>query len=208
VPVAAAKLVARMATTAAELEDRVRARLRQLRFERGLSLSALARACGLAASTLSRLETGARRLTVAHVAQLARAMDVSIDELLATEPTQRATDDPPRSRDGKTWRAVGPERTTGARVYRVGIPADLRQPTLHSHEGHQWLYVLQGSVRLIIEHHDLVLHEGEAVAFHTWRPHWLGAIDGPAEALVIFTPDGRPLRPLAASHRADRSRMA
>ena len=201
-PVAAAKLVAGMATTAADLEDRVRVRLRQLRFERGLSLSALARACGLAPSTLSRLETGARRLTLAHVAQLARAMNVSIDDLVATEPAQPAPDDPPRSRDGKTWRPVGPERTTGARVYRVAIPADLRQPTLHSHEGHQWLYVLEGSVRLIIEHHDLVLREGEAAAFHTWRPHWLGAVDGPAEALVIFAPDGRPLRPISPSDRA------
>jgi transcriptional regulator with XRE-family HTH domain len=186
-----------MATTAAELEDHVRARLRQIRFQHGLSLSALARRSGLAASTISRLETGARRLTLAHVARLARALEVSTDELLALDPGQRATADPVPSRDGKTWQAVGPERTTGARVYRVGIPVDVRQPRLHGHEGHQWLYVLDGSVRLLIEDRDLVLNEGQAAEFHTWRPHWLGAIDRPAEALVIFAPDGRPLRPIA-----------
>jgi hypothetical protein len=53
-----------------------------VRFERGLFVAALARASGLAASTVSR-------------------------------PT---ADHPPRSRDGKTWHAVGPERPTGARV--------------------------------------------------------------------------------------------
>jgi transcriptional regulator with XRE-family HTH domain len=192
-----------MARTEAELEQRVRARLRQVRFERGLSLSALARAAGLAASTISRLETGARRLTFAHVAELARAMDVPTDELLATNPRQRENDDPSRSRDGKTWQAVGPERTTGARVYRVGIPVDLRQPVLHSHEGHQWLYVLDGRVRLIIEGHDLVLSEGQAAEFHTWRPHWLGAIDRPADALLIFAPDGQAVRPISPGDRAD-----
>jgi transcriptional regulator with XRE-family HTH domain len=206
--VAPAKIVAEMATKAGDLEERVRARLRQVRFERGLSLTAVAHASGLAASTVSRLETGVRRLTLMHVAHLARAMDVSTDELLATDPRQPATDDPPRSRDGKTWEAVGPERTTGARVYRVGIPVELRQPALHSHEGHQWLYVLQGSVRLIVEHHHLVLNEGEAAEFQTWRPHWLGAIDHPAEALVIFTPDGRPVQPISPWHRPSRSETA
>lgn len=135
-------------------------------------------------------------------------MDVPTDELLATDPAQRANDDPSRSRDGKTWQAVGPERTTGARVYRVGIPVDLRQPMLHSHEGHQWLYVLDGRVRLIIEDHDLILSQGQAAEFHTWRPHWLGAIDHPAEALVIFAPDGQPLRPVSPNDRADPRRPA
>jgi transcriptional regulator with XRE-family HTH domain len=197
-----------MATTAAELEDRVRARLRQVRFERGLSVAGLARASGLAASTVSRLETGARRLTLAHVAGLARAMDVSIDELVAADPARLTADNPPRSRDGKTWHAIGPERPTGARVYRVRIPDDLGHPRLHSHEGHQWLYVLDGTVRLVIEQHDLVLNEGQAAEFHTWRPHWIGALDRPAEALIIFTPDGRRLHPISPGDRPTRSRTA
>jgi transcriptional regulator with XRE-family HTH domain len=121
-----------MATSTAGVEDRVRARLRQVRFERGLSVAALARASGLAASTVSRLETGARRLTLVHVARLARAMDVSIDELVAADPARPPADHDPRSRDGKTWQAVGPERPTGARVYRVRIPDDLRQPRCSS----------------------------------------------------------------------------
>jgi transcriptional regulator with XRE-family HTH domain len=181
----AAKLVARMAT---ELEEVVRARIRQLRFERGLSLGALARASGLAVSTLSRLETGARRLTLGHIARVAVALDVKTDVLLGVDraPVRVA-------RDGKTWKAVGPERVDGARVYRVGIPVGGEEPVLHSHEGFQWLYVLSGAVRLVVERHDVVLSPGQATQFHTWRPHWLGAVGRPAEALIIFTPDGRPL---------------
>ena len=186
-----------MATMATGLEDRVRARLRQVRFQRGLSLSALALGSGLAASTISRLEAGARRLALAHVERLARAMDVPTDTLLLSD--RGPADDPLRSRDGKTWQAVGPERSTGARVYRVGIPLDLRDPVLHGHEGHVWLYVLDGSVRLIVDHHDVVLSVGQAAEFHAWRPHWLGAVDRPAEALVIFAPDGQPLRPISPS---------
>jgi quercetin dioxygenase-like cupin family protein len=135
-------------------------------------------------------------------------MDVSIDELVAADPARPTPDDPPRSRDGKTWHAIGSERPTGTRVYRVRIPNDLEHPRLHSHEGHQWLYVLYGTVRLVIEQHNLVLDEGQAVEFHTWRPHWLGALDGPAEALIIFTPDGRPLHPISPGNRPGRSQTA
>jgi quercetin dioxygenase-like cupin family protein len=87
----------------------------------------------------------------------------------------------------------------------VHVPTDLRQPSLHSHEGRHWLYVLDGTVRLVIEHHDLRLDEGQAVAFHTWRPHWLGALDGPADALIIFTLDGQPLDPISLDERSNRT---
>jgi transcriptional regulator with XRE-family HTH domain len=175
------------------LEDRTRARLRQLRFQRGLSVGALARAAGIAPSTLSRLETGARRLTLAHVQRLAHALGVPTDVLLATG----APEEPLRSRDGRTWDAIGPERPDGARVFRIGIPEDGRQPVLHGHEGHVWLYVLAGRVRLVVEAHDVVLGVGRAAEFHAWRPHWIGAVGGRAQALAIFSPGGEALRPLS-----------
>src|ERR671925_2194938 len=77
-----------MARSVAELasdEERIRLRLRALREERGLSLDAVAEAAGMAASTLSRLETGKRRLAVDHLAPLARALGTSVDALLTPE---------------------------------------------------------------------------------------------------------------------------
>jgi transcriptional regulator with XRE-family HTH domain len=190
----------------AGVEQRVRARLQQARFEQGLSIRALARTCGLAASTVSRLETGARRLSLAHTEKVANAMNITVDGLFAPDQARRPTDRFPPSRDGKLWQPIGPERPTGARVYHVHIPADLHEPSLHSHEGHQWLYVLDGTVRLVIEHHDLRIDAGRAAAFHTWRPHWLGALDRPADALIIFTPDGRPLNPISPDERSSTTR--
>ena len=75
-----------VASSLAELatdEERIRLRLRALREERGLSLDAVADAAGMAASTLSRLETGKRRLAIDHLAPLARALGTSVDALVA-----------------------------------------------------------------------------------------------------------------------------
>ena len=168
-----AKLVVEMA-----IEDRVRARLRQGRFERGLSLAQLADRAGMTASTVSRLETGARRLTLAQVERLADALELSTDALLATQPS------PDPARDGRTWWPVGPERPDGPRVYRVVLPVEA--PVRHQHEGHQWLYVLDGTVRLVVGAADRVLQVGETAEFSTWEPHALVAVDRPAETLVIF----------------------
>jgi transcriptional regulator with XRE-family HTH domain len=175
----------------ATLEDRVRARLRQLRFERGLTLAELASAAGMATSTLSRLESGARRITLEHVSRLAGALGVDTDALTATRAEPAAE---PQARDGKTWWPLADESAAGPRMYRVRIPAELSEPSLRSHEGHQWLYVIRGRVRLVIEAADMVLERGEAAAFHTWSPHWVGGVGEPAEILVIFDPDGEPLR--------------
>lgn len=171
---------------ATDFEDQVRARLRQARFERGLSLAALAEAAGMTASTISRLETGERRLTLAQVSRLAEALQLSTDDLLVREGV------PSPSLDGRLWQPIGPERTRGPRVYRIVLPAG-EVPHLHQHEGYQWLYVLAGTVRLVVQDDERVLHEAESAGFHTWRPHWIGALERPAEALIIFSPEGEPL---------------
>ena len=78
----------------------VRARLRALRAERGLSQEEVAARAGMAASTLSRLESGARRLALDHLAPLAGALGVEVGDLLApaTAGTRASTGARARSR--------------------------------------------------------------------------------------------------------------
>jgi quercetin dioxygenase-like cupin family protein len=62
--------------------------------------------------------------------------------------------------------------------------------TTATHDGHDWVYVLSGRLRLVLGDEDFVLTPGEAAEFSCRTPHWLGAVGGPAEALVIFGPQG------------------
>jgi transcriptional regulator with XRE-family HTH domain len=167
-------------------EDRIRRRLRALREERGLSLDAVATAAGMAASTLSRLETGKRRLAVDHLSPLAAALGTTVDGLLAPEP--RAD---PRVRgrvrtvDGMRVLPLSRTAGSGPRAYHLTVP-ERGAPDLRSHEGHEWLYVLGGRLRLVLGDDDLVLEPGEAAEFDTWTPHWIGGAGGPAEVLVLM----------------------
>jgi transcriptional regulator with XRE-family HTH domain len=167
-------------------QDRIRRRLRALREERGLSLDAVAHAAGMAPSTLSRLETGKRRLAVDHLAPLARALGTSVDELLAPEP--RA--DPRVRRRARTVNGIrvlplSREGGSGPRAYHLTLP-ERGAPDPRSHEGHEWLYVLSGRVRLVLGDEDLILAPGEAAEFSTWTPHWMSGVGGRAEVLVLM----------------------
>jgi quercetin dioxygenase-like cupin family protein len=61
------------------------------------------------------------------------------------------------------------------------------------HEGHDWLYVLDGRLRLLLGEEDLAIEPGKAVEFTTWTPHWFGALDGPVELILIVGPQGERL---------------
>ncbi|HTU09163.1 MAG TPA: helix-turn-helix transcriptional regulator, partial [Trebonia sp.] len=59
-------------------------RLRALRREQGTSLADVSAATGISVSTLSRLESGQRRATLELLLPLARAYQVSLDQIVAT----------------------------------------------------------------------------------------------------------------------------
>jgi transcriptional regulator with XRE-family HTH domain len=66
--------------------DGVGPRLRALRQERGATLADLSTTTGISVSTLSRLESGQRRPTLEQLLPLARAHQVTLDELVDAPP--------------------------------------------------------------------------------------------------------------------------
>ena len=167
-------------------------RLRALRQERETTLADLATETGISVSTLSRLESGTRKPTLELLLPLARAHQVSLDELVDAPPTG----DPrvtlrPVTGHGMTMLPLT-RRAEGIQAFKIVIPAGQRRdPDLKTHEGYEWVYVLDGRLRLLLADHDLVLEPGEAAEFDTRTPHWFGPAEGEAvEFLSLFGKQG------------------
>ena len=179
------------------VDARVRRRLRELRAERGLTLQQVAERASIDISTLSRLEAGKRRLALDHIPALAAALGVSADDLLATSrPQDPRVRGAARRYDGLTmWPLTRRGPAAGLQAHKILISAKRRTPPpeLPVHEGHEWLYVLDGRLRLLLGEQEFTIESGEAVEFTTWTPHWFGAIDGPVELIAIFGPHGEQL---------------
>jgi transcriptional regulator with XRE-family HTH domain len=166
--------------------------LRALRQRRDTTLAGLSRETGISVSTLSRLESGDRRPTLELLLPLAKAHGVTLDELVGAP----ATGDPrvhlrPVARNGMTMLPLT-RRPGGIQAYKLIIPAGHRtEPDLKVHEGYEWLYILNGRLRLVLGDQDLVLAPGEAAEFGTRLPHWFGSADSEAvEFLSLFGRQG------------------
>lgn len=127
----------------------------------------------MAASTLSRLESGKRRLTVDHLGLLATTLGTSVDALLASEPQAKARVRPRvHEVEGSRIATLSHSRGSGVpRAYHLTIRRTRTTPDLRSHEGREWLYVLGGRARLLLGDEELLLDAGEAAEFSTWTPH-------------------------------------
>ena len=164
-------------------------RLRKVREQRGVTLTEVAERTGMSKSTLSRLENGQRKPSLELLLPLAQVYRVPLDDLVGApevgDPRIRLK---PRRVNGRTVLPL--THPGGIQAWKIVIPKSQSTPTLRTHDGYEWLYVLTGRMRLIQGDRDLVLEAGEAAEFDTQQPHWFGSTgDGPAEVLSIF---GRP----------------
>ena len=175
------------------LDAVIRARIRGLRVARGWSLDALAGRCHMSASTLSRIETGHRRISIDQLVPIARALGSSLDQLVEPVDDDDVVIRPrhDRGHGAVSWTLTREDEPHGLAVAKMRISA--RRPTheLGVHPGHEWFTVLSGTARLQLGERVILVEAGQAAQFSTMAPHAITAAEGPVEILVIFDRDGR-----------------
>ena len=179
-----------------DVDALVRRRIRALRVARGWSLDALSARCSLGPSTLSRIETGDRRIALDQLVPLAAALEVSLDDLVSSGQDDDVVLRPePAHRTGTTtWLLSRDRAAAGTVVAKVRIaPGAATAPESQVHPGWEWFTVLSGRARLHLGGRDLVVEPGEAAEFPTMVPHRITPVPGSGdlEILSIFDRDGR-----------------
>jgi transcriptional regulator with XRE-family HTH domain len=187
-----------------EVDRLVRARIRGLRLALGWSLDDLAARCYLSPSTLSRIETGHRRIGLDQLTAIARALGTSIDQLVESADDDvviRPQYDEARGITAWTLKSEdGPQGMTVAKMRITRPPSEADRGELRAHPGRDWFTVLSGTVVLFLGERTVTLEPGQAAEFSTMIPHGFGALGGPAEIIGIFDHDGQRthLRPVSS----------
>jgi transcriptional regulator with XRE-family HTH domain len=176
-----------------DIEALVRQRLRGLRLSLGLSLDDLAARTHLSASTISRVETGKRTISLDVLRALCTGLQTDMATLLETSTDDDVVIRPVASRaDGQTiWPLSRPRGEGGVNAVKMRLEPRRHEGELGVHPGHDWFFVLSGTVLLTLGDREIEVHEGEAAEFSTMTPHGFGAVGGPAEVVMIFDRDGR-----------------
>ncbi|MGI5242598.1 helix-turn-helix domain-containing protein [Dactylosporangium sp. CA-139066] len=177
------------------IDDRLAARLSQLRIERGWSLEELARRADVSRSTLSRLERGEISPTAALLGKLCAAHGRPMSRLLAEvepAPPQLVTADrQPVWRDASTGfvrRSVSPPHP-GLRgevveaVLAAGADIPYDAPPVDGLEHHLW--VLSGALSLTVGGTTFALGVGDCLRYQLWGPSRF-VNPGPGDARYVL----------------------
>ena len=149
--------------------------LRQLRVERRLSQSDVARIAGVSPSAISQAEAGHRGLGLDTVVAIAEGFGISLDELLGTVPDPGyviARRDRSASRRGLT--ALLDDPSAGLRAYLVHLgPGESGEPP-NLHKGPELVVVAVGLVQIDLGPETPVVRAGDAtlatnVPVRGWR---------------------------------------
>lgn len=159
-------------------------RIRRLRRDRGLTLEDAGKLTALAASTLSKIENDQMSPTFDVVQKLAHGFDIDITELFATDQGGQ-----PSSRRSVTKNGAGRVMETPVYCHRL-LAAELSHKKIlpfisiikarelgeftewASHEGEEFLYVLQGEVSFHTAHYEPVsLQPGDSIYIDANMPH-------------------------------------
>ncbi|PSM39681.1 XRE family transcriptional regulator [Streptomyces dioscori] len=166
--------------------------LRALRRRATLTLESAAAAAGLSPAHLSRLETGQRQPSLPMLLALARIYGTTVSDLLGETVTERdavmrSADMEPTKAGGWTyWQAGAAGR--GMQSLRVHVPYGAQGDIVRVHPGEEWLYVLQGRLRLRLGDTAHVLEPGDSAHFDSLTPHRIAAADQDgAELLFVHT---------------------
>lgn len=166
--------------------------LRALRRRASLTLEAAARAAGLSPAHLSRLETGQRQPSLPMLLAVARVYGTTVSELLGEtvadrDAVVRAADMDPTPAGGWTyWQAGASGR--GMQALRVHVPYGSQGDIVRVHPGEEWLYVLDGRLRLRLGDTAHVLAPGDSAHFDSLTPHRIAAAErAGAELLFVHT---------------------
>lgn len=174
------------------IDDVVRQRIRSLRLSLGWTLDALSSRCFLSPSTLSRIETGHRRIALDQLVPIAQALGTTLDQLVEPEGDDDVVIRPePETSAGSTIWLLSRERDRrGVMIAKMRITPEREKVEPQVHPGYEWFTVLSGVLTLRLGERTIQVREGQAAEFSTMTPHALDANDGPVELLTIFDHDG------------------
>lgn len=171
------------------MTDQIRqiaARIRELREIAGISLETLAQDFGITRDKYQEYESGDSDIPVSILYKIANKFRVELAEVLTGESPRLHIYSVVRSGEG-----ISVERRKDYRYQSLAFnfihkkaepflvtvdPCDT-PVSFNSHPGQEFNYVLEGTLKVIIDCHEIVLNKGDALFFDSGYQHGMKAMD-------------------------------
>ena len=194
-------------------------RLRLIRLARGIGLRELARRLDLSPSSISQIETGKMQPSVRTLYAFAEELGVTVDEVLFASGPIAPAEQPSAGVESTAAPGPGPglavQRAVGRPAITLNSGVTWERLMLWSdedvefieatyepggasgppeafvrHNGHEFGYVLEGTLRVVVGFDEFVLGPGDVITFPSSTPHRLSN-DGSDTVRAIWVVRGR-----------------
>lgn len=196
----------KIAKPAAEQGDfRIGAKIKGLRRERGITLKTMADEIGFSPALISQIENQNVSPPIATLAKIARYFDVPMASFFDEEVHGHADYEVVRAAERKrVRRVINPLGTDHGYTYEAlctgtGVrsmepflltvePGVRDEESLYSHEGQEFLYVLEGRVLMLLGNDRVELETGDSLYFNSSLKHrMLNPGNRPSRVLAVIT---------------------
>lgn len=176
-------------------------RIRDLRDIAGLSQEEVAQRAGIELSEYAAYETGSRDFSFSHLFNIAEVLGVDISDLLTGESpklhgyilTRRGQGlSFNRRRQYEYHHLAYNFRDKLAEPFIVTVRQDELgvEKQAHSHEGQEFDYVLEGTLKIVLGGNELYLQPGDSIYYDSSLPHVMYAIEGDCRFIAVVVKEG------------------
>jgi transcriptional regulator with XRE-family HTH domain len=173
-------------------------RIKELREISGISMETLSKEFGVSVETYKDYESGNVDIPVSFLYEVANKFNVELTAILTGENPKLQTYCLVRSKKGVSVDRRKEYKYQNlaynfvhkkAEPFLVTVEPDSDNTPVHynSHPGQEFNYVLEGTLKIVINGHELVLNEGDSLFFDSGANHGMKALNGkPAKFLAII----------------------
>lgn len=178
-----------------KLDEKIGYKIKNLRNENGLTQQELADRAELTKGFISQVERGQTVPSVATLADIVECLGSNLSEFFNEDEDPQIVYKPEDcfektdKQDNRIVWLVPTAQKNQMEPILVTLKPKTTQPFDKPHEGEEYGYVLQGSVRLFFGDHTELLEEGDSFYYAATKRHKLEAAgDKEAKVLWISTP--------------------
>lgn len=167
-------------------ELRVGEKIRELRENKGFSLQEMANRTGFSSAVISQIENHMVSPPLGALIKIAKALEVKVGAFFGNEPREsyaivRKEERPPISRFaskegvsyGYSYESLGfDKKDRHMEPFLVSLePATVKSEKLSTHEGEEFIFVLEGEMEAILGTHKDILYPGDCIYYDSTIPH-------------------------------------
>ncbi|MGA1862191.1 helix-turn-helix domain-containing protein [Deferribacter thermophilus] len=181
----------------AEFEINIGERIRKLRNDRGMTLQDVANLTGYSKALISQIENNVVMPPITTLAKIANVLNVKMTYFFEEEinykdyyivkKSERQFVFREGAKHGYLYEELAHIKNIDLfETFVVTIKPGDQHKKLFSHEGYEFMYILDGKIRLYLNNDVLELEEGDSIAFNSKIPHYAESIiNGPSKILSV-----------------------